>query len=111
MSRPAGDRHLKCRGVWLVSRHDCPHELATLVWLIERLPAAVCQQLTWMQADGANSVLAVAGEWRTAPLIGQIIADELAGRFGQSFVTIEAEDAEMRGTSIESSYPREEVRH
>jgi hypothetical protein len=97
---------LKCRGVNLESRHDNPHELACLVWVIERLPDAVCAQLQWVQADAANSLLAVCREWRFAPLVGQILADLVADRFGYANVTVEGEDEEMKSTTIESDFNR-----
>jgi hypothetical protein len=102
----AAGRGLKCRGVVLESKHNNAHELPCLVWVIERLPDAVAAQLQWVQADAANSVLAVAKEWRFAPLVAQILADLIADRFGYSSVTVEGEDAEMRGVTVESSCNR-----
>jgi hypothetical protein len=103
----ATDYTVKCRGIILKSGRGATSDLSALVWMAEQLPPAIAAEIEFIQAHCANDLLVcVTGEHAShASLIGRVVGDVVAERFGAAWITVEFGD-ERKALNVESDGTR-----
>ena len=97
---------LKCRGVILQPQSRNASVLQAMVWLVERLPPAIVEEIeNVLGSDCCNSLIVCVRNGKFAPLVGRTVADYLGARYGAAWLVVEWGD-ERKAISVESDGER-----